>query len=66
MEELNVTSKACFDHAANYRRGQKGGLLFGQSGEGHRFPDEKPRILKSMEEGKEAGAIDPDFFQGLS
>jgi len=53
MEELNVTSKVCFDHAGNYWRGQHGGLLFSQSYEGYRFPDEKPGILKLIEEGIE-------------
>jgi hypothetical protein len=53
MEELNVTSKVCFDHAGNYWRGQHGGLLFSQSYEGYRFPDEKPGVLKLIEEGIE-------------
>ena len=53
MEGLNVTSKVCFDHAGNYWRGQHGGLLFSQSYEGYRFPDEKPRVLKLIEEGIE-------------
>jgi len=53
MEELNFTSKVCFDHAGNYWRGQDGGLLFSQSYEGYRFPDEKPLVLKLIEEGIE-------------
>ena len=53
MEELNVASKVCFDHAGNYWRGQRGGLLFSQSYEGYRFPDEKARVLKLIEEGIE-------------
>ena len=53
MEELNVTSKVCFDHAGNYWRAQHGGLLFSQSYEGYRFPDEKPGVLKLIEEGIE-------------
>lgn len=53
MEELNFTSKVCFDHAGNYWRGQHGGLLFSQSYEGYKFPDEKPRVLKLIEEGIE-------------
>ncbi len=53
MEELNVTSKVCFDHAGNYWVGQHGGLLFSQSYEGYRFPDEKARVLKLIEEGIE-------------
>ena len=53
MEELNVASKVCFDHAGNYWVGQRGGLLFSQSYEGYRFPDEKARVLKLIEEGIE-------------
>ncbi len=51
MEKLQVTSKVCFDHAGNYWRGRNGGLLFTQSYEGYRFPDEKPRVLKLIDEG---------------
>ena len=53
MDALDVTSKVCFDHAGNYWRGKQGGLLFSQSYEGYRFPDEKPRILRLIEEGIE-------------
>ncbi len=53
MEELNVTSKVCFDHASNCWRGQHGGLLFSHSYEGYRFPDEKSQILKLIDEGIE-------------
>ena len=51
MEELNVTSKVCFDHAANHWRNRNGGLLFSQSYEGYKFPQEKPRVLRLIEEG---------------
>ena len=51
IEELNVTSKVCFDHAANYWRNRNGGLLFSQGYEGYQFPQEKPRVLKLIEEG---------------
>jgi radical SAM superfamily enzyme YgiQ (UPF0313 family) len=51
MEELNVTSKICFDHAGNYWRNRNGGLLFSQSYEGYKFPQEKFRVLKLIEEG---------------
>jgi hypothetical protein len=51
MEELKVTSRVCFDHAGNWWRGKGGRLLFTQSYEGYRFPDEKPRVLKLLEEG---------------
>jgi len=51
MEELNVTSKVCFDHAGNYWRSPNGGLLFSQSYEGYKFPEEKPRVIRLIEEG---------------
>ncbi len=51
MEELNVTSKVCFDHAGNYWRNRNGGLLFSQSYEGYKFPEEKSRVLQLIEEG---------------
>jgi radical SAM superfamily enzyme YgiQ (UPF0313 family) len=54
MEELDFTSKVCFDHAGNYWRGKNGGLLFTQSYEGYKFPEQKPVVLKLLEEGIEA------------
>ncbi len=51
MEELNVTSKVCFDHAGNYWRNRNGELLFNQGYEGYKFPEEKPRVLELIEEG---------------
>ena len=51
MAELNVTSKVCFDHAGNYWQNRNGGLLFSQSYEGYKFPEEKPRVLRLIEEG---------------
>jgi len=53
MEELDFTARVCFDHAANYWSGKGGGLLFTQSYEGYKFPDEKPRVLKLIGEGIE-------------
>ena len=53
VEELNFTSKVCFDHAGNYWRGRRGGLLFTQSYEGYTFPEEKPSVLRLIEEGIE-------------
>ncbi len=49
--ELKVTSKVCFDHAGNYWRNRSGGLLFSQSYEGYKFPEEKPAVLRLIEEG---------------
>jgi radical SAM superfamily enzyme YgiQ (UPF0313 family) len=54
MEELEFTSKVCFDHAGNYWRGKNGGLLFTQSYEGYKFPEQKPLVLRLLEEGIEA------------
>ncbi|MEE8430178.1 MAG: radical SAM protein [Candidatus Desulfatibia sp.] len=54
MEELDFTSKVCFDHAGNYWRGKNGRLLFSQSYEGYKFPEQKPVVLKLLEEGIEA------------
>jgi hypothetical protein len=51
MEELHAASRVCFDHAANCWIGPDGGLLFSQSYEGYRFPDEKPMVLQLIEEG---------------
>jgi biotin synthase-like enzyme len=56
MEELDVTSKVCFDHAGNWWRGKNGGLLFSQSYEGYKFPEQKPLVLKMIDEGIEATA----------
>ena len=53
MEELDFTSKVCFDHAGNWWRGKNGGLLFTQSYEGYQFPDQKPLVLRLLEEGIE-------------
>jgi hypothetical protein len=52
--ELEVTSRVCFDHAGNFWRNSNGGLLFSQSYEGYRFPDEKERVLALIEDGLKA------------
>jgi biotin synthase-like enzyme len=59
IEALEVTSKVCFDHAGNYWRNRRGGLLFSQDYEGYRFPNEKPRVLALIQEGLEAQKITP-------
>jgi radical SAM superfamily enzyme YgiQ (UPF0313 family) len=53
IETLHVTSRVCFDHAGNRWRGRTGGLLFSQSYEGYKFPEEKERVLKLVDEGIE-------------
>lgn len=61
IETLDVTSKVCFDHAGNFWSNRNGQLLFTQSYEGYKFPEEKPRVLELIEEGIEAqeGRVDP-------
>lgn len=61
VETLDVTSKVCFDHAGNYWSNKNGQLLFTQSYEGYKFPEEKPRVLELIEEGIAAqeGRVDP-------
>ena len=63
MEHLNVTSKVCFDHAGNYWHNRHGGLLFSQSYEGYKFPEEKTRVLALIDEGLTAGNRRPEFLR---
>ena len=60
MENLDVTAKVCFDHAANYWLNRRGGLLFTQSYEGYKFPEEKSRVLALIDEGLQANNERPD------
>jgi radical SAM superfamily enzyme YgiQ (UPF0313 family) len=62
MENLAVTSKVCFDHAANYWHNRQGGLLFTHSYEGYKFPEEKSRVLELIDEGLQAGNKRPDML----
>jgi len=63
MEHLNVTSKLCFDHAANYWHNRHGELLFSQSYEGYKFPEDKSKVLELIDEGLRAGNKRPDFLR---
>jgi radical SAM superfamily enzyme YgiQ (UPF0313 family) len=63
MEELDVTSRICFDHAGNYWRNRQGGLLFTQSYEGYKFPEEKSNVLDLIAEGLEAQNTRPEFLR---
>jgi radical SAM superfamily enzyme YgiQ (UPF0313 family) len=63
MEELDVTSKVCFDHAGNYWQNRQGGLLFTQSYEGYKFPEEKSNVLDLIGEGLEAQNKRPEFLR---
>ena len=51
IENLNVTSRVCFDHNMNSWTNRQGGLLFSQSYEGYAFPEEKPHVLELIREG---------------
>jgi radical SAM superfamily enzyme YgiQ (UPF0313 family) len=51
IENLNVTSRVCFDHKMNSWRNERGGLLFDQDYEGYKFPEEKPLVLELIREG---------------
>ncbi len=51
IENLDVTSRVCFDHAGNYWRNDRGQLLFTHSYEGYKFPEEKHIVLSAIEEG---------------
>lgn len=51
IENLNVTSRVCFDHNMNSWTNRQGGLLFSQDYEGYKFPEEKAHVLELIQEG---------------
>lgn len=51
IENLNVTSRVCFDHNMNSWTNRQGGLLFSQDYEGYKFPEEKLHVLELIREG---------------
>ena len=53
VENLNVTSRLCFDHFLNswYRDRSRRYTLFKQDYEGYKFPEEKNKVLELIEEG---------------
>lgn len=51
IENLNVTSRVCFDHNMNSWTNRQGGLLFSQAYEGYKFPEEKQNVLDLIAEG---------------
>jgi radical SAM superfamily enzyme YgiQ (UPF0313 family) len=61
VDELDVTSKLCFDHAGNYWTDRNGRLLFSQSYEGYKMPEEKQAVLDLIQEGMKALEGDPGF-----
>jgi len=54
IEMLEATSRVCFDHAGNYWKNSAGELLFSQSYEGYKFPDEKRTVLTLIDKGLKA------------
>jgi hypothetical protein len=63
IQTLELTSRVCFDHAGNYWRNSNGGLLFSQSYEGYKFPEEKPRVLELIEDGLSVQDQEPVFLR---
>ncbi len=59
MEELNVTSKVCFDHSGNYWKNRHGSPLLSLSYEGYKFPEEKQRLLDLLDEGLQVKNVRP-------
>jgi radical SAM superfamily enzyme YgiQ (UPF0313 family) len=55
VENLEVTSRVCFDHAGNYWKNRRGRLIFSHSYEGYPFPEKKAEVLARIEEGLAAG-----------
>jgi radical SAM superfamily enzyme YgiQ (UPF0313 family) len=51
IENLDVTSRVCFDHNMNSWVNEQGGPLFHREYEGYKFPEEKPRVLELIQEG---------------
>ena len=51
VQELEVTSKLCFDHANNYWTDTDGQLLFTHSYEGYQMPEKKEKVLEIIEKG---------------
>jgi radical SAM superfamily enzyme YgiQ (UPF0313 family) len=61
MEEVDLNSRVCFDHAGNYWKNRQGGYLFSQSYEGYKFPEQKQEVLALIEEGLQAANRRPRF-----
>lgn len=51
VQELDVTSHVCFDHAGNYWTDRRGNLVFTHNYEGYKFPEDKQKVLDRIEEG---------------
>jgi len=62
IEALTVTSRVCFDHAANYWTDRRGDLLFTHGYEGYKFPEDKPKVLARIAEGLQSDLRHPTFL----
>lgn len=62
MTALEVSSRVCFDHAGNYWKNRSGELLFTQSYEGYKFPEEKATVLALIDEGLKARNRRPNIL----
>jgi radical SAM superfamily enzyme YgiQ (UPF0313 family) len=51
VENLEVGSKVCFDHAGNFWKNSRGGHLLSLSYEGYAFPEEKGKLLDLIDQG---------------
>ncbi|WP_246293696.1 radical SAM protein [Desulfobacter latus] len=51
IQNLEVTSRVCFDHMGNYWRTASGDLVLHHAYEGYQFPDEKQTVLDRIELG---------------
>ncbi len=63
VQNLEVTSRVCFDHMANYWRGRNKGLLFSHDYEGYKFPEQKAHVLALIDDGLQYGQQEPSFLQ---
>ncbi|MBS3810189.1 MAG: radical SAM protein [Desulfobacterales bacterium] len=63
MEELDVTSRVCFDHAGNYWRGPEGGLMLSHDYEGYKFPEQKEEVIARIEAGFTTRHPLPEFLR---
>jgi radical SAM superfamily enzyme YgiQ (UPF0313 family) len=63
MENLEVTSRVCFDHMANYWRNSSGGLLLSHDYEGYKFPEQKQQVLELIADGLRCRQYVPTFLQ---
>jgi radical SAM superfamily enzyme YgiQ (UPF0313 family) len=63
IENLNVTSRVCFDHSGNYWKNRSGGHLLSLSYEGYKFPEEKQALVDLVEEGLKYNKTRPQYIR---